>query len=235
MYLWDPRNRQFGAPFTANTNLFCAGLALMADGRLLAVGGHAGEDADGNFFGSSAAEVFDPWQETWTRLPDMEGGERWYPTAVSLADGRVLVTSGTRAGTLKETIELLDPASQQWQVVERAGLPLYPWTAVLPDGDILFYGPQRPTVLFDPDTGALRRAGTMGMARFGGAGVLRNAETTELLALGGGGTPDRVRAGCDFRGGWAGLVSTNCLPHSRGRIAWVSRDSDSSEHWAKPT
>ena len=189
MYLWDPETRQFGERFIANTNLFCAGLALLPDGRLLAVGGHAGQDAEGNFLGSRAAEVFDPWQESWTRLPDMEGGERWYPTAVTLADGRVLVASGTHAGALNETVELLDPASQQWQVMARQGLPLYPWTAVLPEGDIVFYGPQRITVRFDPDTGALRRAGTMGLARWGGAGVLRNAETGEFLALGGGSPP----------------------------------------------
>lgn len=189
MYIWDPRTRQFGARFTANTNLFCAGLALLADGRLLAVGGHTGKDADDNFLGSRAAEVFDPWQESWTRLPDMEGGERWYPTAVTLADGRVLVASGTHAGVLNDAIELLDPASQQWQIVARQQLPLYPWTAVLADGDVVFYGPQRHTLLFDPDTGALRQARTMGLARFGGAGVLRNAETAELLALGGGRPP----------------------------------------------
>ncbi|MFV1985970.1 MAG: galactose oxidase-like domain-containing protein [Gemmatimonadota bacterium] len=189
MYVWDPITQQFGAQFAANTNLFCAGLTLLADGRLLAAGGHMGQDAQDNFLGSSAAEIFDPWQETWTRLPDMEGGERWYPTAVTLADGRVLVASGTHAGVLNDAIELLDPVSRQWQIVARQELPLYPWMAVLPDENLLMFGPQRTTGLFDPDTGALRLAGEMGQARFGGAGVLRNADMAEILVLGGGGPP----------------------------------------------
>lgn len=186
MHLWDPNTWEFGARFSSNTNLFCAGLTLLADGRLLAVGGHAGQDSAGNFLGSSAAEVFDPWQERWTRLPDMIGGERWYPTAITLPDGRVLVASGTHAGKLNETIERFDPEREEWQAVARQQLPLYPWAAVLPADEIAFYGPQRPTALFDLNTGAIRPAGSMGQARHGGTGVLLNAAAGRLLALGGG-------------------------------------------------
>jgi len=53
MYLWDPETRQFGPQFSSNTNLFCAGLTFLADGRLLAVGGHAGQDEEEHFLGLS--------------------------------------------------------------------------------------------------------------------------------------------------------------------------------------
>ncbi len=186
MYIWDPETRQFGAQFSSNTNLFCAGLTFLADGRLLAVGGHAGQDDEEHFLGLRSAEVFDPWQERWTQLPDMAGGERWYPTAVTLPDGRVLVASGTHAGVRNEAIELFDPLSQEWQVVAQQQLPLYPWAAVLPDGGLIFYGPQAPTAYFDWTSGTFSEAGRMSRSRNGGAGVLLNAGTAELLALGGG-------------------------------------------------
>lgn len=186
MYLWDPETRQFGPRFSSNTNLFCAGLTFLADGRLLAVGGHAGQDEQEHFLGLRSAEVFDPWQERWTQLPDMAGGERWYPTAVTLPDGRILVASGTHAGAPNEAIELFDPVSQEWQIVAQQQLPLYPWAAVLAASELLFYGPQTVTAYFDWTSGTFREAGGRSGGRFGGAGVLLNAGTAELLALGGG-------------------------------------------------
>lgn len=186
MYLWDPKTKQFSRKFSSNTNLFCAGLALLSDGRLIAVGGHGGKDAKGQFLGLKSAEIFDPWQERWTRLPDMVGGERWYPTALTLSDGRVLVASGTHAGKPNELIEIFDPEQQSWQVAARQRLPMYPWAAVLKSGELVFYGPQRPTYLFSLNSSAFRPAGAMNITRSGGAGVLLNAKTGELLALGGG-------------------------------------------------
>jgi len=186
MYLWDPKTRRFGHRFRSNTNLFCAGLALLGDGRLLAVGGHEGKDPQGHFLGVKSAEVFDPWTERWRRLPDMAGGERWYPSAITLADGRVLVASGTHAGEQNETIEIFDPITQNWEVIARQRLPQYPRVAVLPDGNLIFYGPQRQTGILDLEGGTFKQIGAMSVARPGGAGVLLEAETGKLLALGGG-------------------------------------------------
>ena len=39
------------------------------------------------------AWLFDDKSSTWTPLADMHGG-RWYPTVVTLADGRVLAMAG---------------------------------------------------------------------------------------------------------------------------------------------
>lgn len=193
MYIWDPETLQFGPQFSSNTNIFCAGLAFLADGRLLAVGGTEGRDDENEPLGLRSAEVFDPWQERWTRLPDMAGGERWYPTAVTLPDGRVLVASGTHAGALNEAIELFDPVSLEWQVVAQQELPLYPWAAVLPDGELIFYGPQIATAYFDWTSGTFTEAGRMSQGRLGGAGALLNAGTAELLALWAGATRRQTR------------------------------------------
>lgn len=208
MYIWDPETLQFGPQFSSNTNIFCAGLAFLADGRLLAVGGTEGRDDEEEPLGLRSAEVFDPWQERWTRLPDMAGGERWYPTAVTLPDGRVLVASGTHAGALNEAIELFDPIGQEWQVVARRRQPLYPWAAALPDGKLIFYGPQIATAYFDWTSGTFTEAGRMSQGRLGGAGALLNAGTAELLALGGGNPTTNTTEILDANAGaWRSLPS----------------------------
>jgi len=186
MYIWDPATQQFGPQFSSNTNLHCAGLAFLADGRLLAVGGHEGQDDEDYWLGLRSAEVFDPWQESWTRLPDMAGRERWYPTAVTLPNGRVLVASGTHAGVHNKAIELFDPIRQEWQVVAQQQLPMYPWAAVVPSGELILYGPQVQTAYFDWTSGTFTEAGRMSERRDGGAAAFLNAETAEVLALGGG-------------------------------------------------
>lgn len=186
MCLWDPETRQYEQQtLTSNTNLFCAGLAFLEDGRLLAAGGHEGHENE-QFLGLSSAEVFDPYRKQWRRLPDMAGGKRWYPTAATLPDGRVLIASGTHAGTRNEVIEVLDPTTEEWEVVVRRSLPIYPWTAVRPNGTLLFYGPQPRTLQFDWTRGTFRIAGTMNHGRWGGAGVLLDGTSGTLLAVGGG-------------------------------------------------
>ena len=189
MALFDPKTRQFSATFFSNTNLFCAGLAFLADGRLLAVGGDQGQDPAEHFLGLKSAEIFDPWLEQWIRIPDMAAGERWYPTAITLPDGRVLVASGTHAGESNEALEILDPQRLQWKVVADQDLPLYPWAAVIPQGEVLFYGPQREAQLFDPALATFRSAGSRELERDGGTGVLLNSKTGKVLTLGGGGEP----------------------------------------------
>src|SRR3954469_16291112 len=96
-HVWDPVSRSTVStpqPRRADgstVNLFCAGHAYLPDGRLLVAGGHL---ADGD--GIDHACTYDHRTKTWTPLPAMNGG-RWYPTATTLADGRVLVISGSAA------------------------------------------------------------------------------------------------------------------------------------------
>lgn len=186
MFLYDPQTRRFRAGPASRTNLFCAGLAFLADGRLLVAGGHEGRDPEGHFLGVKSAEVLDPWQERWARVPDMVGGERWYPTVVTLPDGKALVASGTHAGRLNEVVEVLDPGAMAWAAVAKKRLPIYPWAAVMPRGEVLFFGPQRQAELLDPAQGAFRGRFLSALDRSGGTGVLLDPQTGRVLALGGG-------------------------------------------------
>ena len=70
-------------------NVFCSGLAHLADGRLFLAGGNL----DAQLRGIRQTHVFDPSTNTWSVGPDMAAG-RWYPTVTPLRNGEMLITSG---------------------------------------------------------------------------------------------------------------------------------------------
>ena len=85
-------------PDGKNANLFCSGHAFLPDGRLLVAGGHL---TDRN--GLNQSTTYDPAANTpaanpWTPTAKMNPG-RWYPTAIALPSGSVLVLSGFFAPT----------------------------------------------------------------------------------------------------------------------------------------
>jgi hypothetical protein len=86
--LWDPVTTAITTPTQPGRNTFCAGNTLMADGRVFVPGGHIQ-----NNVGLATASYYDPVANTWTSVPNMNAG-RWYPSATTLANGDVLVTSG---------------------------------------------------------------------------------------------------------------------------------------------
>ncbi|MEF8883713.1 MAG: galactose oxidase-like domain-containing protein [Haloarculaceae archaeon] len=176
--LFDP---EAGTVETVDQNLdgdvFCAGHAHLSDGRLLVAGGT--DSYDGNiklpglpalplFGGLDQAYLFDPEDEAWTRVEDMDAG-RWYPTLVTMGDGSVLCAAGLTESfpwvTLRK-IERYEPG-QGWEPVDGAGrwLPLYPRLHLLPDGTVFYAGSYNthytfpfslkgfPTAVLDPETG----------------------------------------------------------------------------------
>ncbi len=154
-----------------NVDLFCSGHALLADGRVLAAGGTrnwggGGIHPSGHFIGIREAYIFDPADEQWhvtgkmvtQRAAEVPAGKdiektggRWYPTLLTLPDGRVLAVSGhpevddTRHNN--NSLELYDPATGTWSIVgpvDYANIDSavarqyeYPRLHVLPDGTVI--------------------------------------------------------------------------------------------------
>ncbi|MEO0576008.1 MAG: hypothetical protein AAF004_11130, partial [Pseudomonadota bacterium] len=79
-------------------DLFCAHHTNLEDGRLLVVGG-AGGRSEGDARGNPAIYFYDPDAEQWTKADEELRRGRWYPTPVTLADGRVAVFSGRQNGS----------------------------------------------------------------------------------------------------------------------------------------
>jgi len=106
----------------------------------MVVGGY-GESS--NTIGIANAEIFDPIKLTWTSVPNMQY-RRWYPTATTLSDGRIIVTAGwqTTAHTNAGISEIYDPVANKWTSLTNANNPFetYPFLYLLPDGRLLHIG-----------------------------------------------------------------------------------------------
>ena len=149
--VWDPVTKT-GVRRDVPANIWCAGQTLLADGRVLVVGGNLQYQTDTTAFkGLNQIWIFDPWTETWTRGPNMRHG-RWYPTATRMADGRVLITagwdeSGGGASANNRDIEVYTPAADgkgpgTVQLVGSEDIDYYPHQFQLPDGRVLIAGPR---------------------------------------------------------------------------------------------
>ncbi len=171
-YIWDPGTVELtptpqpeGADGT-RVNLFCAGHSFLPDGRLLVAGGHL---TDGD--GINQAFTYDYRTNAWTALPVMNQ-RRWYPTATTLSDGTVLVSSGSYIENgifiINDVPQIWD--GQQWRAtVDFIGLPLYPHMHVAPDGQVFMAGSNARTYLLNtdgsgtwtplPEPGGVRRNG----------------------------------------------------------------------------
>src|SRR5918997_1626658 len=171
-FVWDPTTGQLTPtpqPTRADgtkVNLFCSGHAFLPDGRLLVAGGHL---TDGD--GLNQACIYDYRTNTWTAFPVMNQ-RRWYPTATTLADGTVLVSSGSYIENgmtiINDVPQIWD--GQQWRpTVDFIGLPLYPHIHVAPDGQVFMSGSNARTYLLNtdgsgtwtplPEPGGIRRNG----------------------------------------------------------------------------
>ena len=140
--LWDPTSGAPGAAteVDADTMLFCAGHALMADGRLMVSGGHKLDDR-----GLDVTHIFDPTTETWntTELPKMAKG-RWYPTVTTLGDGRLVTVAGKDTSkTVVRVPEIWE--DNHWVTLPGANLtlPYYPRDFVDPKTGLVFMAGER--------------------------------------------------------------------------------------------
>jgi galactose oxidase len=150
--VWDPLTGAVTPtpkPALANgttVNLFCSGHTFLDDGRLLVTGGHL-EDG----VGVNQACLYDYRTNTWTATGLMNLG-RWYPTAVTLADGTALVSSGSvrvngQTGP-NDVQQIWNKGTGTWQsIVNFVGLPLFPRMHLAPNGRVFMSGPLAQTCL----------------------------------------------------------------------------------------
>ena len=129
--VYDYENGTFATPPTP-IDVFCAGQTVLPDGRVLVAGGSERYDP---FVGLKTTLLFDPVAEQWTFVQAMKWG-RWYPTLLTLGDGRAFATSG---GGNSEN-ETYAPATG-WSVSgPQFGWPLYPHLNLLADGRVFHSG-----------------------------------------------------------------------------------------------
>jgi len=127
------------------TDLWSAGHAHLdtPDGTLLANGGFSS--------GNEQALLFHPATNQW-ELTDPTADGRFYPTTITLADGTILTLYGSGAGT-SMSFEVYTPGAG-WAapvaVPPTFGYLFYPWTYILPGGDLFIAGPTGMSRRFTP-------------------------------------------------------------------------------------
>ena len=148
--LWDPATHTGRSIETPKENIWCAGQTLLADGRVLVVGGNIPKGTSTNYRGLDSIWIFDPWSEKWTFQGKMNDG-RWYPSTTLLPDGRVVITSGLSAdgsGRANTDVELFTPSPDRAKAgtITTVGshlFGLYPFQFLMRDGRVLIAGPYR--------------------------------------------------------------------------------------------
>ena len=144
--LWNPSTNT-NTPLTQpESNPFCSGHVFLANGQLFIAGGHID-----TWVGSPTAYTYNPLNDTWTRLPDMNNG-RWYPTSTTLPNGDVLAISGTiTSGHYNVEPQVWQSATGSWRNLSAAHLtlPFYPYMFAAPNGKVFCAGPSQPTRYLD--------------------------------------------------------------------------------------
>jgi hypothetical protein len=158
--VWDPtassppgQDTNFFHPATPRDaqnkvlDLFCGGETVLADGRIISTGGTLAYDGNGRAFaGRPDTLIFSPVSQQWSVVRPMAHG-RWYPSVITLGDGRVLAAAGldeNGAGKANATLESFFPAADFWQQLQMppgfGGLPLYAHLYLLANGSVCYAG-----------------------------------------------------------------------------------------------
>ncbi len=184
--VWNPATNTFRS-VPNQSGLFCSAHSMLANGRLLVSGGHAGGE-----IGIVDANEFNPVSRAWTTSASMNSA-RWYPSSTTLGNGQVLVLSGQiRPGIWADTPEVYDPATGAWTRLSQINTsdvhdPEYLLTTLLPDGRIAAIAASTGQVrVLDTANSAWTDMGTHTQLLKTSAAMFRPGR---ILATGGGNVP----------------------------------------------
>ena len=192
--IWDPATDTV-TQIPINWDMFCNGMVILPDGRPFVMGGtspiRSVRRPPKDFGIQSDTGAFSDQQ-------NMSDG-RWYPTALELGDGRVMVWSGLGLGGGTNTNVEYFTIGKGWSQPFNAPWtpPLYPRLTLLPNGNVFYSGSGSSSALFNPSTNTWTQnvAGTIyGNTRTYGSTVLMpltpaNGFKPRVMIFGGGGSP----------------------------------------------
>jgi FtsP/CotA-like multicopper oxidase with cupredoxin domain len=161
--VWDQATGMYSQPanqpqsLAADENIWSGSHAHLSDptGTILAFGGyHFNANPPLTPQTEHRSFLFNPATSTWSATSDLHVG-RFYPTTVVLADGRALTLYGqdnaSPGAPTATSLEVFAPGAGAWSAPK--DLPFnyfyYPWTFLLPTGDLFVAGPQKPARRFD--------------------------------------------------------------------------------------
>jgi N-acetylneuraminic acid mutarotase len=144
-YIFDPTTRDWSRSGLMHTARAATAIAVLQDGRVLVAGGlFMDRTSSAQPRVLDSAEIWDPRTGAWSVAGQLAKA-RTGASAVTLADGRVLVVGGTTRlegdATGQAAVDIYDPATDRWSAAgalatARTGFVL----VALPDGGALIAG-----------------------------------------------------------------------------------------------
>ena len=198
--LWDPATATVSPLAKPGYDIFCSGHAFLADGRLFVAGGHINDGV-----GLPNASMYDPFTNQWSSAPNMNAG-RWYPTATTLANGDVLVTSGSINSSMGENRlpEVFQVGSGTWRDLTNAqiSLDLYPRMHLAPNGRVFNSAPSTVTRYLDTSgTGAWTVVANHSVNVYRDYAPSVMYDNGKVLVMGGGDPPTNTAEVIDLNAG----------------------------------
>ena len=152
--VFDPTNNTFVTTDSNFHDMFCAGIAMLEDGRIVASGGNPNDNR---------TSMFDPVTLTWAPLADMFD-RRWYATSVMLPSNEIFASFGRASADrtekyqadldqwLRTTNTNVQTLLQEHNAHNNSGgdSQWWPQLTVQPDGTIFHGGPTQTFHVFDP-------------------------------------------------------------------------------------
>ncbi|MFJ3580906.1 galactose oxidase-like domain-containing protein [Streptomyces sp. NPDC090127] len=160
-----------------------------------------------DFQGIRSAYEFDPRAERYIPVAPMKDA-RWYPTLVTLDDGKVLAVSGLNdvGDVVPGDNEIYDPTTKKWAKGPFRYFPTYPALFLTKGGKLLYtgsnagYGPAekgREPGLWDLRTNAFTKLGGLtdpDQLETSASLMLPPAQDQKVMVLGGGGVGESAKS-----------------------------------------
>ncbi|MGW6419001.1 galactose oxidase-like domain-containing protein [Streptomyces sp. NPDC055055] len=160
-----------------------------------------------DFQGIKGAYEFDPRAEKYIPVAPMKDA-RWYPTLVTLGDGRVLAVSGLNdvGDVVPGDNEIYDPGTRKWSKGPFRYFPTYPSLFLTKGGKLLYtgsnagYGPAekgREPGLWDLERNSFTRLGGLtdpDQLETSASLLLPPAQDQKVMVLGGGGVGESAKS-----------------------------------------
>ncbi|AFZ27011.1 protein of unknown function (DUF1929) [Cylindrospermum stagnale PCC 7417] len=99
---------------------FCSANVHLSDGNVLFISGSNRYYPGEKFEGSKQTNLYNWQNKTWTTVGSLTEG-RWYPSPITLADGKLVIFSGlkfNKPNQITPSIEIYDPATKKFQYID---------------------------------------------------------------------------------------------------------------------
>ncbi|HEV2425068.1 MAG TPA: galactose oxidase-like domain-containing protein [Terriglobia bacterium] len=157
--LYDPIAQTFtqeNVPFPYD--VFCAGIVELPSGRVMTFGGLNDSYGAGSDAGIAQTLQYIPYSNTWTESKPMSY-QRWYPSAVELPNGNVIVASGENYNATRLVLQMeeYNTTNNTWSTLPYTAnisntANFYPKLILLPSGNIFMAGMVQSNQMFNPAT-----------------------------------------------------------------------------------